>query len=166
MKTVTLDTNILAHSEELLIAGRKHGFQFARITVTDREVKNSSFQANLQPLDKVPETAVWGESKWGKAVWASEESYLEEILSIISNGSFPKIHHQLTSGQRRQLRDAMILEAHIREKRDIFVSNDERGFLRYGKREKLEAKFGTRIMSLAEFQEFLDSLDRCAPNST
>lgn len=158
MKTVTLDTDILEHAEDLLEAGRKQGFQFARITVSDREVQNSSFEVHLKHLDKVNETAVWEESKWDGANWASQESPHEEILSIISNGSFPKSREQLTSGQRHQLRDAMILEAHVREKRDIFVSNDKRAFFRHGRREKLEAKLGTRIMLLTEFRKFLDSL--------
>jgi hypothetical protein len=51
---------------------------------------------------------------------------LEAILAIVSAGSFPKPGQRvsLTHGERRQLRDAMILEAHAREGRDVFVTND------------------------------------------
>ena len=82
----------------------------------------------LQSLETIPETAVWGESRWGTGVWGSNESHsrLEEILGIIGSGSFPAKREELTAGQRRQLRDAMIVEARIRAGRDIFVTNDAR----------------------------------------
>jgi hypothetical protein len=78
---------------------------------------------------------VWGEPPWGEFLWAgaNEEkmSDLEAILKIISNGSFPKSGKRelLTDGQRNQLRDAIIFEAHVREKREIFVTTDRKAFL-------------------------------------
>lgn len=154
MKRVTLDTNLLP-AEELLEAARGRGFQFARVTVTDREVERTQFQVHLVGLGTVAETAVWGESRWGEAVWASEDSALEEILQIISNGGFPRSRDSLSAGQRRQLRDAMILEAHVREGRDIFVSNDCRAFIRGSRREQLEARFKTKIMVRVEFDSLV-----------
>jgi len=154
MKRVTLDTNMLP-ADDLLEAAQGRGFQFARVTVTDREVEGTQFQVHLVGLGTVAETAVWDESRWDEAVWASEDSSLEEILQIISNGSFPRSRDSLSAGQRRQLRDAMILEAHIREGRDIFVSNDCRAFIRDGRREQLEANFKTKIMVLEEFESLL-----------
>lgn len=148
MTRVTLDTNILP-IDDLLSPARAQGFEIARVTVTDREVEGT--QVYLAGLDTVAETAVWGESRWDEAVWASDNASLEEILKIISNGSFPRFRNDLTDGQRRQLRDAMIFEAHVREARDIFVSNDDRAFVRDGRREQLEAKFNTKIIGRDEF---------------
>jgi hypothetical protein len=45
----------------------------------------------------------------------------------------------------------MIFQAHVRERRDIFVTGDERGFIRDGHRERLQARFDTRIMTQDEF---------------
>jgi len=54
------------------------------------------------------------------------------------------------------LRDAMILEAHVRDGRDIFVTRDTRAYVGRGGdknvlRSKLEGLFSTRIMTVDEF---------------
>lgn len=74
-------------------------------------------------------------------------------MGIISDKGSPKQGQRdaLTSGQRRQLRDAMIFCAHVRERREIFVTNDANAFIDEGRREKLERQFNTRIMKAAEF---------------
>jgi hypothetical protein len=104
---------------------------------------------------------VIGESRIGEGVVGSSatEPLLERLLEIISGGTFPPPgkRESMTPGQRRQLRDAMILEAHSRESRDIFVTKDERGFIRAGRREALEHLCGTRIMTIDEVCAFLDS---------
>lgn len=64
---------------------------------------------------------------------------------------FPRSRDNLSKGRRRQLRDALILGAHIREGRDIFVTNDERAFIRDGRREKLHALFGVHILTHMQF---------------
>lgn len=157
---VTLDTN-LVEADEIVNAGRRRGFEFAVVTVTQREVDNSPYVAYLKNLDTITETAVWGESQWGSCEWGSSESSctLEMILRIISNGSFPakKDRENLSAGQRHQLRDAMILEAHAHSCCDIFVTNDKRGFIRGGRRERLETQLATRIMTKSEFAEFVAS---------
>lgn len=51
----------------------------------------------------------------------------------------------------------MNLEAHVREKRDIFVTADSKHFIRHGRREKLEALCSTRIMTVEEFCEYMAS---------
>ncbi len=75
---------------------------------------------------------------------------------MISNGSFPAkgSRSNLSSGERRQLRDANILSSHIRAGYDIFVTDDAKGFIDNKKREKIEKKFNTRIMLSKEFLEF------------
>jgi hypothetical protein len=107
----------------------------------------------------IAETAFVGESSVGDApVVASEQTVnlLERLLEIIGDGSFPKRGERdhLTAAERRQLRDAMILEAHTRNDRDIFVTKDARGFIRYGRRAKLQRLCSTRIMTPDEFLAF------------
>lgn len=84
----------------------------------------------------------------------TDTSRLEAILGIVSNGSFPPPggRENLSNGQRRQLRDAMILEAHARESRDIFVTEDRKGFIANGKRGRLENLCRTRICTLDELE--------------
>jgi hypothetical protein len=96
---------------------------------------------------------VYGEGRYGRAVYASDASAqsLDQILRIVSCGSFPSSRANLSDGQRRQLRDALIFEAHVRDARDVFVTNDERAFIRDGRRQELEARFDTRILTGAEF---------------
>ena len=154
MISVTLDTNILP-ADTLLAAVPNANFEFAVVSVTDRELGVSTDLAASSSVSRVPETGVWGESVWGSAVWGgpSESKCLERALVIIGDGSFPRSNRRgnLTDGQRRQLRDAMIFCAHIRAKRQIFVTNDARGFVRGGRRQRLEECFGTRIMTRDEF---------------
>ena len=114
---------------------------------------------------------MWGESEGGSSIWAgpspetlvldespldsavlgtsSAAHHLEQILTVISSGSFPNPGNRdnLTPGEGRQLRDAMILDAHSRVRRDIFVTKDEKGFIRKGRRGALEKLCSTRIMT-------------------
>ena len=54
----------------------------------------------------------------------------------------------------------MILAAHARERRDIFVSNDTKAIGRVGEplREQLQQEFGIRAMTLDEFIAYCASL--------
>lgn len=101
----------------------------------------------------VPETAVPGEWRLGEAALGGDESQpmLEIILRVIGGGSFPSQREKLTRGERRQLRDAMILEAHHRDRRDVLVTEDAKAFINDGRREALEALCKTRIMRVDEF---------------
>ena len=83
---------------------------------------------------------------------------LEHILQITANGSFPPADRRenLPDGARRQLRDAMIFEAHIRAGEHLFVSDDERAFTRHGKRSLLEVLGRTRILTLPELVELAE----------
>lgn len=154
MISVTLDTNILP-ADAVVAAVPSSDFEFAVVSVTDRELGASTNLAASSSVSRVPETGVWGESVWGVAVWGRpcEGECLEQALVIIGDGSFPSSNcrETLTDGQRRQLRDAMIFCAHIRAKRQIFVTDDTRGFVRSGRRQQLEQSFGTRIMTRDEF---------------
>lgn len=48
----------------------------------------------------------------------------------------------------------MVLAAHLREGRDIFVTDDAKGFIKNGRREALEREFSTRVMTQAEFRAY------------
>lgn len=154
MSTVTLDTN-LVDDERLLTAALVAGFKVAHTTVTDRELLGSGIAAVEARRAQLFETGLVGESVAGAFVLgANEESInLEQILDIISSGSFPTAEKRkdLSNGQHRQLRDAMILCTHIREKREIFVTNDRKGFVDNGRRDLLEQRYRTRILTGKEF---------------
>jgi len=149
--TVTLDTSALPF-EELLEPLKRKGFSVAVVTVTDRELSHPNYRPELQLLTSIPETAVWDETPWGVGLYGgTDDPRLERILEIISNRSFPKDRTNLTAPQRNQFRDALILYAHVREGRDIFVSDDLRAFINSDRRKVLEGEFGTRIMTRSEF---------------
>ena len=179
MLLVTLDTNAsdAVIRQRMMDACLGLGVEanFAHTTVTDRETEDTSFAtANAAIL----ETGLWDESRWDKAVWAGDtvresfvigesrlgegvlgsddaSDFLERILDTIGNGSFPRPgqRENLTDSQRRQRRDAMVLEAHHREGRDVLITLDVKGFIRRGRREALERLCCTRIATVDEFCE-------------
>lgn len=153
MRTVTIDTNVMP-ADDLIGAVPPDEFAFSVVTVTEREL-GDWFERGESGVGRVLETAVWDHSTWDNAVWGgpSDASCLENVLSIIGEGSFPppRARSALTAGQRRQLLDAMIFCAHVRERRDIFVTNDQRGFVRKQRREALERAYSTKVMTKDEF---------------
>lgn len=181
MKRVTLDTNVLP-ADKVLQAAEGLGFEFVLVSVSNRELAGTDIEVTLENFETVPETAVWGESKWGQALWGpvvpetfvlgesrlgggllgndKEADVFEIALKIISNGGFTKRtgRENLTVPQQRQLRDAMILAAHIREQRDVFVTDDKKGFIDNGRREIIEKAFGTKILTQSEFIEYCQKL--------
>jgi hypothetical protein len=165
---VTLDTNTRDHRQRIEQACDGLDVELAYTTVTERETEGATSAS-------VVETGVWGESEWGRFIWGSpvrevavleewrlgeavlrsddDAVLLERILDVIANRGFPAPGNRdnLGVGQRRQLRDAMILEAHAREGRDVLVTEDVKGFIRGGRREQLEALCRTRILTVDEF---------------
>lgn len=170
--TVTLDTNVLDDADvrrrvEDAAARRGLVADVCTVTVNRRE------RGGPRTGTEVAEPFVWDESPWGDGAWSSEEtvaemfvldetplgdgvlagaadvSRFEAILRIISSGSFPRPGERagLTAPQWRQLRDAMSLEAHAREGRDVFVTADRKGFVSHGRRETLERLCRTRIVT-------------------
>lgn len=175
---ITLDTNAATPAVRVRIeeACRSEGLtaEIAQTTVTDRETERTRF-ATRDAGEPVPESMVSDESPWNTAVRGGavcetlvlDESRLDEgalgaeiddlrlegILHIIGNGSYPRpgSRERLTTGQRSQLCDAMALEAHAREGRDVFISDDAEAFTRERRRELLEALCQTRIATVDEF---------------
>ena len=81
----------------------------------------------------------------------------EDTLNAISNGSFPPQgkREKLSPGQKRQLRDAMVFVTHVRERHDIFVTDDASGFINDGRRKYLEGRSNTKILRSEELFDFL-----------
>ena len=149
---VTLDTNVLPIAD-LRAASTGLDLEFAVITVTSRELENTRRAEGLREIEvAIPETLIFGEGRWGEAAFASAETRdrLPAILGILSNGAWP-FPEPLSSRQRNLLRDALILEAHVRDGRDVLVSNDERAFIRDGRRQAIESQFRTRVLTRMEF---------------
>jgi len=185
MEKITLDTSVLPVDHSLL---KNKPVEVAIVSVTGRELKDyKKLSEELKKIESIEETLVFGESNWGQGKWApiiyetaiigeskvgdslvgaeDEKSVFEKLLKIISSGSFPKLGERdnLNKGERHQLRDAMILEAHIRDNRDIFVTKDVKGFIGRGERKEkirkeIEKRFEIRIMSMQEFINYLSKL--------
>jgi hypothetical protein len=182
---VTLDTTELdSATVKELVEGVRVNAEFVCVSVSERE--RGVEWSRLGPgSDSVLETGIWGESEWGSAMWAAaapeplvlDESPLgvgalggnagrvdlfEEALVIISNGSFPAPgdRNALTEGQTHQLRDAMVFAAHVRDHRNVLITGDKKGFVKQGRRERLESLGSTLIRTREEFiAEF------CVPRS-
>lgn len=141
MNTATFDTDIFP-AEPLLDRAKRVGIDVAVVSVSLRELGGSSLDEKVRACQAVPETAVWDESVWGQSVWGSstDQERLEHVLVVLSNGSFPmpEKRERRSDGQRRQLRDAMILCDHLRSVRDLLVSNDRRAFVTNGRRQEIE----------------------------
>jgi len=153
---ITVDTNFFIKHQKLLCSLRSRfqngGYIVKWVSVTEREIKNGSEIAEfLKTLDelKILEIFVVNESLLGSAKLVSKknEEKFERILEIISSGSFPQkgARNDLTPGEQRQLRDAMILASHIVEGGELFVSDDFKAF-GGGKREKLKSEFELKII--------------------
>lgn len=160
-RTATLDTNVFP-AADLVRCAESLGIAAAVISVSRREVEGSTLEEELSALESIPEVAVWGDSRWDEAEWGSDDDSecLERALALVSNGGFPEgtQREALSQGQCRQLRDAMILCAHVLAGRDVLVSNDRRAFVNNGRREAIEAAFATRVMTAEEFEAYLRNL--------
>jgi hypothetical protein len=173
---VTVDTNVLARDmERIKEACEGFDVEIAPTTVTLRErgmrlpdpsaiPETGVYDESYYDSGAVYETLVLDESRLGMAVLGGDDapSRFEGILSIIGDGSFPPPgqRDELTEPVRRQLRDAMILEAHARDGRDVLISNDKRAFVGKDgqKRARLEGLCSTRIRTVEEFCSEIASL--------
>ena len=161
---ITVDTNIFNQNDygRLLDAIGEQDIAIQKITVTDRELQS---RANGEDEDlgsaAFPEVFILNESMLNGAVLgdiASEELF-EDILRITTSGNFPKKgkRSELSDNERRRLRDAMIIEAHVRSEADVLVTNDKKSI---GKtngstlRTALQDLCGTNFMTLQEFVDY------------
>ena len=156
----TLDTNI-APLADLKARAAAANVEIAVVTATERELASHSYAESVTGVSRVLETAIWDESQFDNCVLAREEDVecFEDVLRVISNGSFPEPtgRGNLSPRQRNQLRDAIIFSAHVRDRREIFVTLDAKGFVRGGRKHKLESAYKTQIMTREEFMKYLAS---------
>ncbi len=157
---ITLDTNALPLERALQALGRVQA-DVKVTTVTAREVHGTKWEPELSVLQCVPELFVLDESHMDASVLGSQadDDLFEKTLTVITNGAFPERSKRgtLTSQQRNQMRDALIFCTHVREGRNIFVTDDVKAFGREGspQRWRIEALApSTRVMTLDEFERF------------
>ncbi len=159
---ITLDTNTLPLERALDALGNRPA-DLAVTSVTAREVHGTRWAPELHSLDVVPEMWVMDETPLDMGALASQSDadLFEATIAIITNGAFPRqgSRENLTPQQTRQMRDAMIFCTHVREGRDIFVTNDVTAFGEEGsvQCQRFAALSSTRVMTLAEFER------SCAP---
>jgi predicted nucleic acid-binding protein len=90
---------------------------------------------NKKVSEKVLPVAVMGHAIWGEAVWTADNCTYDEIRNIIG---------------KNNVKDAMQLEAHIRNNHDYFVTEDT-DFL--NKRVELGLKFDVKIVTPTELKD-------------
>ena len=161
MLKITLDTNTVRLNQVgRAIRNISGGADIAITSPTAREL-GSKYDPALYQLQVLPELWVLGESPLGTAALGSESdrALFEAVLDAITNGSFPKPGRRakLTDGERNQMRDAMIFCTHVREGRDIFVTNDVKAFGEEASAQRQRVvglARTTQIMTLPEFERF------------
>jgi hypothetical protein len=161
--TITLDATSASPVKraDIMIACARGRVDVRYASATDTEIDGTSI-ARFSDSPSAAETFALGESRsGGVAGLGRDQSAMrhEAILDIIGDGTFPSDGRDLNESERHQLRDAMIFEAHCREGRDIFVTDDEKGFISHGRRKKLEALGNTRIMRTDEFCSWVVNWD-------
>ena len=160
MIRVTLDTNTVNDDglARITAATAGHEVECLWTTATEWEQRGTPYARSGHAL--VEAIAPFGFGPFGEGPFGgtpkgfkTSPGRFEEVLSIISAGGFPppRSRSGLTSAQRRQFYDAMIFETHIGHERDAFVTDDEKAFIRHGRREALKALGQTRIMTVDEF---------------
>ena len=91
---------------------------------------------------KILPVAVWGQTKYGECVWASDDCKYDRIREIIG---------------KNNIGDAIKLEAHIRNRFKYFITEDN-DFL--NRRSTLYREFKVNILTPVELSEILNS-DNC-----
>jgi hypothetical protein len=85
--------------------------------------------------------AVFDQTSWDQCVLAGDDCKYEEIREIIGKSN---------------VRDAINLEAHLRNGFDYFVTEDKNEFIKNGRREMLESKFlGLKIVTVVELEHII-----------
>lgn len=110
MPSITLDTNVLLIRDQDLESIAKQmkdkPFDLGYVSITNKEVRKAEdykynekrllhaqqiiSRASGLLLRRISETGVWGEGELGYMVWAGDDRQFEEILVVISAGSFPQ----------------------------------------------------------------------------
>jgi len=153
---VTFDANMFPCDDLIELCDRME-WEVCRATTTDREFRDTSFSSDIETTTSANELCILNLSSVNASRLGNDElsERLKDILRILSDGSYP-INGQATSdGEKRQFHDALTFEAHLANNGDIFVTNDKKAFINHGKRERLQDKFETVIMTGEEFREYI-----------
>ena len=150
---VTLDTNTVPVEDWLAVD--RAMFHFSVVSVTAQELSGTSYSVHLTPLTQIEKHTAFGAGPYSVGPYGGtiDKDCLRRALTIITGGAYtdPDRIEGLSNGQLRQRRDAEIICVHIRERQDIFVTRDEKGFIRNGRRALLAAEYAIRIMTPEEF---------------
>lgn len=115
--------------------------QQGKIEIIEVKIENTTNKVN----NKVLPLAVLGHTRLGEMLLADNNSFYDHIVKIIGVD---------------KVRDAIILDAHIRSKNDYFVTNDKDTFINYCKRERLEKSFpNLEIVTVIELEHIINKKD-------
>ena len=156
---ITLDATVLdTDKKEITTTARSLGHDVGVITATARERKRKDITDNLENISEI---LVLDESPLCVGALASDDdaNIFEDVLCVVSHGAFSKkgSRDNLSKGEKHQLRDALAFASHVREGRDVFVTDDRKGFIRHGRRDILQSKYKTTIMTTREFQDLCNA---------
>ena len=159
---VTIDTNNLRPPQftEIELAASGLPIELDHVTVSDREKGRPS---EPPPPAGVAETWLLGRSPFPVALGSdNSQANFFDILAIIRDRVVTPVElaRPQSAGEERQIRDAQIFEAHVRARRDIFLTEDRTGFVNHGRREAIEARYNTRVMTRTEFLKWCCELRR------
>lgn len=88
---------------------------------------------------KVLPVAVWDHTKWGESVWAGDDNSYDKIRELVG---------------KHNVKDAITLEAHIRNQFDYFITEDKDEFISNGRRKDLEDAFPNLvILTVSELEK-------------
>jgi hypothetical protein len=124
-----------------------------KIEIVKTDVVDTELGEGNEPLKQKSEqysedlgVGVWGHSRWGHALWAGPD--IDYPFEEIRETLFPGFGHMSKESQDRAIRDSMHLATHRMNKRDFFVTRDERHIIR--RKKELEEKFGISVLTPEE----------------
>ncbi len=126
MLTITIDTNVInARGKDAAMNQLEQWYAEGKIGLFKTDVMDTELQDGYRKgLEKAVQykedlgVGVWGSSRWGHALWASEED--GNTLNELKVTLFGK----KSDYTKQEIRDAMALLTHSRNRRDFFVTND------------------------------------------
>ena len=164
---ITFDTNIFANLKrdtllndikELFEIKDKYNFDYKIVSRSDYEVEQISlkYKKEKEKIKNLFEKIwfIYSDMRWNVSKWNSWEKWWdenninekEEIKSILfwnKNIDYSK--------NRNDVFDIDIIYTHIKNKRNIFITENKNDFIDWWKREKLELKYKIKVLTLKEF---------------
>ncbi len=171
---ITFDTNIFANLKrksrkedikKLLKIKEKYNLDYKIASRSEYEISNiwnkENYKKELEEIEKfinsnwkIYNTMRRGIDKFDSWVtWWWEEDIIEHeniknILFWPKNIDFPK--------NKNDIFDIDIIHIHIKQKRDIFITENKADFIDWWKREKIERNYKTKIFNIEEFYNYFN----------